>query len=356
MKLQDIRKKIDEIDSKLLQLLNQRVHLAEEVWAIKQKNGSSVFAPDREEALLRRLSRDNDGPLTGEALHGIYREILSASRQRQKTLEVGYLGPEGTHSHHAALKRFGSCDHLTPCATIQEIFQRIERGDVDTGVVPIENSIEGGVNAAHDALVASDVSICGEIYLRIQHVLAVGDPEQPIQQVYSHTQALGQCRNFLAQHLPEVRLVEVASTAEGAKIAATQPGAAAICSEFSATLYGLTVQEKHVQDAERNLTRFLIIGREMPAATGKDKTSLIFSVNHEVGALSKILDIFADNEINLHNIESRPVIKKPWEYLFFVDVSGHCHQNKLAKALELIQNHTLLLRILGSYPQANTNV
>lgn len=356
MKLQDIRKKIDEIDSRLLKLLNDRVRLAEEVWAIKQKNGSSVFAPDREEALLRRLSRDNEGPLTQQALHGIYREILSASRQHQKTLEVGYLGPEGTHCHHAALTRFGTCDHLTPCVTIQEIFQRIERGEVDTGVVPIENSIEGGVNAAHDALVVSDVHICGEIYLRIRHVLASRSPDEPIDQIYSHTQALGQCRNFLAQHYPKARMLEVASTAEGAKLASSQPRSAAICSEFSAQIYGLTVREKHVQDSERNMTRFLIIGSQLPAATGKDKTSLIFSVNHEVGALSKILNIFAEYDINLHNIESRPVIKKPWEYLFFVDVSGHCHQNKVAKALELIKNHTLLLRILGSYPLADTNV
>jgi chorismate mutase/prephenate dehydratase len=356
VKLQDIRKKIDEIDSKILKLLNQRVRLAEEVWKIKQKNGASVFAPDREEGLLRRLSRDNEGPLTQEAVQGIFREILSASRQRQKTLHVGYLGPEGTHCHQAALKRFGSCDVLIPCGTIQEIFQRIERGDVDTGVVPIENSIEGGVNAAHDALVDSEVHICGEIYLRIRHVLAARDEDGPIEQVYSHAQALGQCRNFLAQKIPGAKLVEVASTAEGARMAAAQERAAAICSEFSSQINGLTIRDKHVQDAERNQTRFLIIGREVPAATGKDKTSLIFSVNHEVGALSKILNIFAESEINLHNIESRPVVKKPWEYLFFVDVAGHCHQNKLGKALELIQKHTLLLRILGSYPQADTNV
>jgi segregation and condensation protein B len=215
VKLQDIRKKIDEIDSKILKLLNQRVRLAEEVWKIKQKNGASVFAPDREEGLLRRLSRDNEGPLTQEAVQGIFREILSASRQRQKTLHVGYLGPEGTHCHQAALKRFGSCDVLIPCGTIQEIFQRIERGDVDTGVVPIENSIEGGVNAAHDALVDSEVHICGEIYLRIRHVLAARDEDGPIEQVYSHAQALGQCRNFLAQKIPGAKLVEVASTAEG---------------------------------------------------------------------------------------------------------------------------------------------
>jgi chorismate mutase/prephenate dehydratase len=267
VKLQDIRKKIDEIDSKILKLLNQRVRLAEEVWKIKQKNGASVFAPDREEGLLRRLSRDNEGPLTQEAVQGIFREILSASRQRQKTLHVGYLGPEGTHCHQAALKRFGSCDVLIPCGTIQEIFQRIERGDVDTGVVPIENSIEGGVNAAHDALVDSEVQICGEIYLRIHHVLAARDELMgPIEQVFSHAQALGQCRHFLAQKCPRGK-VGGGLEHGGRRSAggATQPGSAAICSEFSAQISGLEIRHKHVQDAERNQTRFLIIGREIPS-------------------------------------------------------------------------------------------
>lgn len=356
VKLQDIRKQIDELDSQLLDLLNHRVRLAEEVWKIKKTNGTSVFAPDREEALLRRLSRANEGPLTGEAMQSIFREILSASRQQQKQLVVGYLGPEGTHCHQAALKRFGSCDDLSACLTIPEIFQRVERGELDCGVVPIENSIEGGVNAAHDALIDHSLHICGEIFLKISHVLAAREEEGTIETVFSHPQALGQCRDFLSQKLPGTQQVEVSSTAEGARRAASEPGSAALCSSFSAKRYGLFVRENHVQNSQQNLTRFLIIGKQFPAATGKDKTSIIFSVNHEVGALSSILNIFAENDINLHNIESRPVVKKPWEYLFFVDVAGHSHQTKLGKALEEIQKHTLLLRILGSYPQADPHV
>ncbi|MEO0453869.1 MAG: prephenate dehydratase [Verrucomicrobiota bacterium] len=356
MKLQDIRKEIDQLDSEMLALLNKRVQLAESVWEVKKKNGTSVFAPEREEALLRRLVRENEGPLSKTALHCIYREILSASRQRQKQLIVAYLGPQGTHCHHAALKRFGSSDELSPCRTIPEIFQQVERSEADTGVVPIENSIEGGVNAAHDALIHSDLNICGEIYDEINHVLASKEGTEKIKRVYSHAQALGQCRHYLNENYPKAERIEVASTAKGALLAAEEKGAAAICSHFSAQISDLAIIDKNIQDNQRNLTRFLIISKNMPAATGKDKTSLMFSVNHQVGALSQILQIFSDLEINLHNIESRPVVQKPWEYLFFVDVAGHCHQTKLGKALEQLQKHTLLLRILGSYPQADPHV
>jgi len=356
MNLPQIRQQIDKIDAQLLELLNARTRLAEEVGRIKRASGQAVFAPDREEVLLRALAKKNPGPLDDASLRAIYREILSASRSRQKRLQIGYFGSEGSYCHQAATGRFGSGDAFMACPTIPEVFALLHREDIDACVVPVENSIEGGVNATYDMLVGTHAVICGEIYLRIRHVLAAPARTKRIETIYSHPQALGQCRQWLLKHHPQARQIEASSTSHGAHLARQNPHAAAICSAFAARAAGLKVLTSDIQDIPRNLTRFLILSRHMPPASGDDKTSLLFSVSHEVGALGKILRIFSDHGLNLEKIESRPAMHKEWEYHFFVDVRGHAHADGLKKALEDIRRKTLWLKILGSYPQAPRDV
>lgn len=356
MNLTQLRSKIDKVDEQLLRLLNERTALAEEVGQIKRKSGQQVFAPEREEMLLQRLEKLNDGQLSKLALRSIYREILSASRQNQKQIKVAYLGPEATNTHQAALDRFGACDLYQPYRSIPDIFGAVRREEADMAVVPIENSIEGGVNATHDALVDSDLFVCGEIYLQIQHVLATRTESQPVEVIYSHPQALGQCRQWLLANYPQAQQVEVSSTSEGAKRAKTEPRAASICTAFAAKFYGLAVRHRHIQDAARNQTRFLILSKHAVPPSKKDRTSIIFAVPHKVGALCSVLSVFAERKASMLKIESRPATGRSWEYFFFVDVEGHAENQPLREALENLRSQTLWLKILGSYPQANANV
>jgi chorismate mutase/prephenate dehydratase len=356
MNLPQIRQKIDKIDAQLLELLNARTRLAEEVGRVKRASGQAVFAPDREEILLRALAKKNPGPLDTASLRAIYREILSASRSRQKRLQVGYFGSEGSYCHQAATGRFGVGDQYVACPTIPEVFALLHREDIDACVVPVENSIEGGVSATYDMLAATPAVICGEIYLRIRHVLAAPTRTKKIETVYSHPQALGQCRQWLLKNLPEAVQIESSSTSHGAQLARTGLHAAAICSTFAARAARLKILHNDIQDVPRNLTRFLILSRQTPPPSGDDKTSLLFSVSHEVGALGKVLRIFADHHLNLEKIESRPAMHKEWEYHFFVDVRGHSQTDGLKRALDEVRRKTLWLKILGSYPQAHRDV
>jgi chorismate mutase/prephenate dehydratase len=356
MTLQELRNKIDGVDEHILRLLNERMELAEHVGALKKTNGQAVFDPAREQALLQSLTKKNKGDLPEAALRAIYREILSASRMKQKRLVIAYLGPEATNTHQAALERFGTSDTYLPCRTIPEIFAAVARDEADAAVVPIENSTEGGVNATHDALVDSDLVICGEIYQPIVHVLMAAKPAGTIRRIFSHPQAFGQCRNWLLQHYPAVDLVEVSSTAYAAQRAQKEPESAAIASDFTARFYGLKIVHSHIQDVAKNLTRFLILGKgtSTVAPARKNKTSLLFAVPHQVGALGVVLKIFSDNKLNLEKIESRPAHRKAFEYLFFVDIKGHCQQASVKSALNAVRQKTLWLKILGSYPQAGT--
>ncbi len=356
MNLQDIRKKIDQIDTELLNLLNKRTEMAQEVGKIKKASGQAVFAPEREELLLSQLEKKNKGPIPNHTLRAIYREILSSSRSMQKSLNISYLGPEASYCHQAALERFGSSDTYLPARTIPEIFAMIQRNEADCCVVPIENSIEGGVNATHDALISTDLMICGEIYLHVKHMLMVSNECKEVKKVYAHPQSLGQCRQWLLKHYPSADLIEVSSNSAGSQKVLEDNTAAAIASQFAARHYGLKVLHQNIQDVARNLTRFLILSRTAPSKSRNDKTSLLFTVSHEVGALSQVLEFFSQNKLNLEKIESRPAMQKEWEYLFFVDVKGHSQQANLKRALVQIRRKTLWLKILGSYPQANKNV
>ncbi len=257
--LQEIRDAIDAVDGQLVDLLARRAALSEEVGRIKKDSGTAVFAPDREELLLQRLEKWSDGRVPSNSLRAIFREILSASRLKQKQLWVAYLGPESSHSHLAARERFGASDAFLPCRDIAEIFQVVTRGAADLGIVPVENSIEGGVAASLDALVNTELVICGEVYLRISHSLMSRQDTRDIRRIYSHPQAIGQCRQWLNTHLPGIELVEVSSTSEGARRAAAESDSAAIASEVAAPLHQLEILHRNIQDQEKNFTRFLIL-------------------------------------------------------------------------------------------------
>ncbi|GAB4242309.1 MAG: prephenate dehydratase [Candidatus Methylacidiphilales bacterium] len=357
MNLTQLRAKIDEVDERLVRLLNERAALAEEVGAVKKNSGQSVFAPEREEMLLNRLDRLNkDGPLSREALRAIYREILSACRQRQKQLRVAYLGPEASNCHQAALQRFGASDFYAPFRTIPEVFMAVSRDEADAAIVPIENSTEGGVNATHDALMETDLVVCGEIFLPIEHVFATAEPEGKVKRVFSHPQALAQCRHWLAEHYSEAELVEAGSTSDGARRAKVDSHGAAIVNPYAARFYGLHIRHRNIQDRQGNATRFLILGKHHVPPSKLDKTTILFAVSHKIGALSSVLSVFSERKINLMKIESRPASGKPWEYVFFVDVQGHREQPVLRDALAASREATLWLKVLGSYPQANTDV
>lgn len=362
MSLQKLRSKIDSIDSQIVRLLNQRAKLSLEVGSLKKAAGQSVFDPVREKELLDRLATSNGGPLEPASIHAIYREILAVSRSLQQKIRVAYLGPVGTYSHQAALMRFGrgsakdSVEAYVACRSIPEIFATVSRGEAETGVVPIENSTEGGVTATHDALVNTDLVVNGESFLKIQHAFAAKNPKDKIRKIYSHQQVLGQCRQWLAAHYPGVQPCEVPSTTEGARKAATEKGAAAIASPFAAEYYGLSIITANISDAPNNTTRFFILGRDKAAPSKKDKTSLIFAVQHRVGALGEILAIFARSKINLCKIESRPAPFQSWEYFFFVDVKGHQDSPALKAAFAAVRKKTIWLKILGSYPEGRQDV
>ncbi|MFZ5806554.1 MAG: prephenate dehydratase [Verrucomicrobiota bacterium] len=338
--------KIKKIDDAILRLLAERIHISRLLGASGGKISSSDIAEDNAH-LLHLLKRKE---IPEAALKNIYREIFSVSRAAQESLTVACLGPEGSYSHQAAMERFGSQARYLFCRSIPEVFAAISREEADTGMAPVENSIEGGVNAALDCLVHTDLVIQGEIHLRIHNLLCASPKHGTIKRIYSHPQPLGQCRQWLLAHYPNIEQIEVASTSEGARRVQKDEHAAAIVSPLSAQIYKLKILGKNISDAMDNTTRFLILGEYPAKRSVQCKTSLIFAVAHEVGALSAILNIFASHGLNLQKIESRPAPHKAWEYLFFVDVAGHFQDSAFAKALTQIRRKTLWLKILGSYP------
>lgn len=351
MTLSDIRKKIDELDSKLLVLLSERADLVHEVGVIKHKEGVAIYAPEREEQLLRSLAERNRGRLPEKAIRAIYREIMSASLALEKQLTIAYLGPEATWSHQAARSKFGASVEYAAQPSIAEVFNVVARGKADYGVVPIENSTEGAVNYTLDVFTDSDLKICAQFLLKIENNLIAKIPRSEIRRLYSHPQVIGQCRQWLRTNLPGVDIIEVASTTHAAALAANEPNSAAIAGRMAAEVYGLEILEASVQDSPNNATRFLVIGYDSCPPTGDDKTSLMFTVQDKPGALFSALEPFKNLGINLSKIESRPSKRKAWEYFFFVDVDGHASDANLVTALAELQKHCTFVKILGSYPR-----
>lgn len=348
-----LRKKIDQVDGKIVELLSQRAVLARKIGQQKNLGNEQVYVPSREKEIFQRVSELNPGPLSAQALHAIYREILSASRSLEGSIKVAYFGPEATFTHLAARQKFGSSATFVPAAGIPEVFQEVSQGRADYGVVPIENSTEGVVTHTLDMLVETDVRICAEASLEIHlFLLSRSGRVEEIQRVVSHPQALAQCRRWLASHLPGVRVSEVASTAQAAQMAAADPNLAAVASSLAKELYNLQAVAVNIEDQANNITRFLVIGDHQAQPTGDDKTSLVFSVKDEVGILHRMLEPFARNRINLTKIESRPLKHKPWEYLFFLDLEGHIEEPRIQRAMKKLQKRCLFIKVLGSYPCA----
>ena len=353
MSLDELRRKIDEADEKILELLNQRANLALEVGKVKQSSNAVYYVPEREKAVFKKLKALNTGPLPDASVKAIYREIISSSRALEKATTVAFLGPRHTFSELAAQRIFGATAELHPHPTLADIFTAVERQQYDYGVVPVESSIGGGVSDTLDCFIQSDVKIINEVLLHVTQNLLSKSPLKKIGRVYSKDQSFYQCRNWLQANLPNAERINTSSTAEAARIAGEEEGAAAIGSLLAAEPNNLDVIAERIEDSAHNYTRFLAIGRQLVKPTGNDKTSLMLSVRNEPGALQNLLLPLADNNIDLSNIESRPSRKKAWEYVFFIDLAGHAEDPPLKEALEAVQKYCVELKILGSYPQGD---
>jgi len=349
--LQTLRDRIDEIDDTILGLLNRRAAIVTDVGRIKKQERAQAHAPRREREILDRLERQNPGPFPQDGVRAVFREIMSASLTLEGPLKVAYLGPPGTFTHVACLKQFGTSASAVAVNSIKDVFSEVERGRADYGVVPIENSTEGIVTHTLDLFTDSPLQISGEILQEISHhLLSRTGVLSEVRKIYSHPQPVAQCRGWLERHAPTVPIVEVYSTARAAELCRDEPEAAAIASDLAARLYGLSFVQKKIEDNPSNSTRFLIIAGRSPERTGRDKTSLMFSIKDRVGALYDMLRPFADFGLNLSKIESRPSKRKPWEYFFYIDVEGHVDDQPLKAALDALRPQCQVLKVLGSFP------
>ncbi len=350
--LLNLRKEIDKIDDEIVDLLNRRAGFVVDVGTIKRKAKSRFYKPDREREILERITARNAGPFPNDALKAIFREILSASLSLEEPLKVTCLGPLGTYTHMAALRHFGSSAAFLPVDSIKKVFENVETNKAEYGVVPIENSNEGVVSHTLDMFVDSDLQVVAEVIIEIAHNLLSKQTDRGrIRKIYSHPQALAQCRGWLESNMPAVPTAETTSTSKAAEVAAREPSSAAIASEIAARMYDLHIVERGIQDGRRNITRFLVISKQFPHRTGTDKTSVMFTIKHKPGTLYDVLLPFKRAKINLTKIESRPSRRKAWEYIFFVDMEGHVEDRKVKKALDSLKENCLYLKILGSYPQ-----
>ncbi len=352
MTLEDLRKQIDELDAKLVGLLNDRARIVMEIGKLKTQNERPIYAPDREKQVLDKVVKANHGPLPDRTMAAIWRELMSGSFVLEKPLRIAYLGPGGSFSHTAALLKFGRSVEYEPLADIRGIFDEISKGHCDLGIVPIENSTGGGVVETLDALVETDVKVCAEVLMTIHHNLLANCTLEEVEKIYSKPEVFDQCRNWLSSTFKETNTIAVASTAKAAQTAADEAYAAAIGSRVAAEIYGLEVICENIEDVANNVTRFLVVSREDARPTGEDKTAILFSTAHKAGALADVLSVFKQHDINLTNIQSRPSKKRGWEYVFLVDFLGHRTEEKVQAGLEEAKQHCLQLSILGSFPRA----
>ena len=354
--LDSIRDRIDDIDRRIHDLLNERAQFAQQVGKSKRSEGLSTadfYKPEREAQVLRKALERNKGPLRNEEIARLFREIMSACLAQQEPLKVAFLGPEGTFSQQAVLKHFGHSVRALPLAAIGEVFEEVQAGHADFGIVPIENSTEGTVNNTLDMFLTSPLKICGEVELRIhQHVMGRMHGLEKIVRVCSHQQSLAQCRQWLDEYLPNAERVPVSSNAEAARRARDEDGTAAIAGQAAAEVYGLNIIVPEIEDAPDNTTRFLVIGRKLFSPSGNDKTTLLVSAGdtQSPGALHRLLGPLAEHGISMTRIESRPSRRRKWDYVFFIDVVGHADQHPLSTALEELKKQSSLFRVLGSYP------
>jgi chorismate mutase/prephenate dehydratase len=354
--LENLRKKIDELDKKILELLNERGRIAIEISKLKQENSFNVYDPSREREIERNIKKINLGPLSTNSVISVFREIISGCRSLQHPIRVAYLGPEGSFSHQAAFHEFGSSAVFLPVINLQDVFEEVEKERASFGIVPVENSIEGSIGSVLDMFLKSHLRVSSEFFQKISHFLLSkrGDIKD-IEVIASHPQALGQCKKWLSERLKHIEFRETASTARAAQLASRDKKIAAVAGELAAAVYKLKVVEKHIEDNPNNTTRFWVIGRENRRPTGADKTSIVFSLSDEPAALQKALLPFAEAKINLTKIESRPSKERSWEYVFFVDFDGHSSGEDIREVLSKVEKSCLFLKVLGSYPKGSSD-
>ncbi|MBV6456996.1 MAG: P-protein [Fimbriimonadaceae bacterium] len=353
-RIEDVREEIDQIDQDLVRLLNERAKRAIEIGHLKGKDQKPFFTPERERQIFEKLRDGNPGPLNGNQLHAIYREIISAARAAEKPLVVAFWGPEGTFSHMAALQTFGSSTTFFPCESIQDVFMAVEHGHADYGLSPIENSTAGVVPETLDMFPQTNVKICAETYVPIHHHLCSTLTDMDaIKRVYAGPQPASQCRRWLRMTLPAAEIVEVVPTAKAAYRALEDKDSAAIANALGATTVGLPILVEHIEDNPQNKTRFIVLGYNEPAKTGNDKTSLMFNLRNRPGELYRALRCFDEENVNLSMIESRPAQRATFEYIFYCDCDGHRTDEKMQRAIANLRNYALESTILGSYVKAD---
>ena len=355
MNIDDCRQQIDSLDRQIVEALNQRLTLAAEIGRIKRERGGPIYVAEREEQVFRKVCAQNGGPIKEPALRAIYREIMSAAIALEQPLRIAYLGPEATNSHQAALQKFGASVEYQPMATFPDIFAAVEKGEADYGVVPVENSTDGAVRDALDLFVDTELKVVAQSYLEIAYCLISAEPLERITKVYSKDQALAQCRHWLQRHLPNAQPCDAPSTARAVQIAKDEPGAAAVANELAASVYGVPIVARDIEDVRGNTTRFFVVGRQSSgsAGPGRDVSTLIISLGDEAshsGSLLRMLSPFAERGLNLTKVESRPTKKRAWDYYFFIDVAGHCDDPKMREAVAELKKFCPLVKLLGSYP------
>ena len=349
--LEELRGEIDHLDSRLVALLNERTRHVLDIGELKKDQEGAVYVPAREKEVFERVEELNGGPLPHEALRAIYREIMSASLSLEHDLTIAYLGPAATFTHQASRAKFGASVNYHACETISDVFKAVQNRAAEYGVVPVENSTEGAVTHTLDEFIDTPTRICAEVYLGINHHMLGNEPRDEIKRLYSNPQVFGQCRAWLQENMPGVQLIPTSSTAKAAELASKEEGSGALASVLAAELYGLEVMAENIQDIHGNTTRFLVIARDYGPATGADKTSVAFTVQHEAGALYEALGTLKKDGLNMSKIESRPSKARAWEYFFFVDIEGHVEDPTVAHALEKLEKHCTMLTVLGSYPR-----
>ena len=347
------RDAIDALDREILARLSDRARHAQSIGKLKEGTGAPAYRPERETQVLARLAKANPGPLPDESVAGIFRQIMSACLALERRLSIAYLGPPGTFTHAAVARHFGAFVEAVPEGTIDEAFRAAESGRCDYAVVPVENSTEGAVGRTLDLMCTTDLSVVGEVKLRVQQNLLTRAPDvASVKRIYSHAQSFAQCVGWLARNLPSVPRIVVASNAEAARLAGAEPGAAAIAGEIAAATYGIPMLAAHIEDEPNNRTRFWVLGRQQVGASGNDETSLVMSAPNRPGAVHALLEPLARHGVSMTRIESRPARTGRWEYLFFIDLTGHRDDAPVAAALAELRRRAPYLKLLGSYPAA----
>ncbi|HEY8026522.1 MAG TPA: prephenate dehydratase [Burkholderiaceae bacterium] len=350
-KLKPLRDQIDAIDAQLVDLLNRRARLAQEVGHVKAETNAPVFRPEREAMVLRRVAERNPGPLASADMQMIFREVMSLCRSLERRVTVAYLGPAGTFSEQAVYQQFGHAVESVPCVSIDEVFRSTEAGTADFGVVPVENSSEGAINRTLDLLLQTSLSISGEVSIAVHHSLMTKTGSmEGVTRICAHSQALAQCQAWLNQHYPNMERHAVASNAEAARMAGDDPTVAAIAGQIAGQMYNLQVVSAHIQDDPHNRTRFAVVGRLNTTPSGRDQTSLVLAVPNKAGALYNLLAPLATHGVSMTRFESRPARIGTWEYYFYVDVEGHVQEEKVIRALDELKQSAAFFKILGSYP------